>query len=1155
MDALIGQTLDRFQILDSLRVGRHWTVYRAFDPKFQRHVVVKTLNAKLSENMALQEQILQAARVATRMRHVGVARMLDLGQVGELFYLVSEYLPGADLGALTAEMRQSGLRVGLTEAVLVARELASTVDFVRQRGFQLPDLRIDDVMLKPFEDDDHIPDAQLGLPYRPVLVDLGLAASAEADSAAKPAEPSAAPANELYGLVSILYELVTGQAPASAPKGQKLPAPLSNLMRRAFTKNQEERFGSAVDLAQALTDILPDVQALDPQPVTPHGMTPLLAVHRQRAAAVRLPQPIPIVEAEPPAPSDASVEPRLRILDVDHSVRFVPLRPTGITIGRASENDVVLNQTEVSRKHVQISFDGSQYRVTDLGSANGTYLGERKLLPHVPQIWAAGTLLRVGKSFLQIELPGMPESTRAVPLGDQTVGLDAARFQVQEGAACLTVSRPNISVIPGQKASLDLVLENRGLLEDTFNLSVAGVPSSWINAPEEPFRLAPGAQQAVTVDIAPPRLPASRAGRKQLVIQLTSQTEPDHPAEARLNVSVGVFNDLRWAITPTQAKAGQPLQVRLENRGNASQTCQLVCDDAQKQLIFNPPAAQAVVPPEQQAAVEFLPASRQPRLFGADRLQPVQVRLTGSGIQAETRTIKVLNPVLLPGWVWMGMLGVVLVTGFLGLLLVGGFAFRGMRGGQTTSSAATSLAQIVQMTDQSRLSTEQSLSGANVETLQAVTATAAWMDLDDDRDGLTNRQELELKTLPNERDTDQDGVSDGEEVGRGLDPLNPDSDGDSLKDGEEISRGLDPLSRDTDKDGIPDGIDPDPGKVPTPTLTFTVQASFTPTLAPFTPTPTFTATPTFTSSPTSTSTQVINPPPILSGLTPNNVIMGSPNLNMTVNGSNFVNGSQVLWNGAARTTTFVNSGILLVQIPSTDLTSPGNFPVKVRNPAPSGDSGELNFQVRNPQPLISSLSPSSALVNQNLSEISVNGAGFTNGTRVFFVIGVSSSQRTIKSRTANVLTVEVLPADLATAGIISVSVANDPPGGGSAARDFNVNNPVPALNLVNPSSTDVTTTTVGITLTLTGDNFIPTSQAVWVEGSTPTNLVTTFDSKTSLRAFVPVSLLSSPRTVKIRVNNPGPGGGTSPEELNFQIQNPAPPVGWFPKRKVVRIDI
>ena len=96
----------------------------------------------------------------------------------------------------------------------------------------------------------------------------------------------------------------------------------------------------------------------------------------------------------------------------------------------------------------------------------------------------------------------------------------------------------------------------------------------------------------------------------------------------------------------------------------------------------------------------------------------------------------------------------------------------------------------------------------------------------------------------------------------------------------------------------------------------------------------------------------------------------------------------------------------------------------------------------------------------------------------------------------------------------------------------------------------MTTTTVGITLTLTGDNFIPTSQVVWIEGSTETDLDTTYDSKTALRAFIPVSLLASPRTVKIKVVNPNPGGGSSPEELNFQIQNPSPPLGILPRRRM-----
>ncbi len=93
-------------------------------------------------------------------------------------------------------------------------------------------------------------------------------------------------------------------------------------------------------------------------------------------------------------------------------------------------------------------------------------------------------------------------------------------------------------------------------------------------------------------------------------------------------------------------------------------------------------------------------------------------------------------------------------------------------------------------------------------------------------DGLTNQQEIELGTLPGERDTDKDGLSDGDEVARGTNPLVDDTDGDGLKDGVEVSQGLDPLNPDTDGDGIPDNQDMAPlaTSTATPDAAGTAQA-------------------------------------------------------------------------------------------------------------------------------------------------------------------------------------------------------------------------------------------------------------------------------------------------------------------------------------------
>jgi hypothetical protein len=66
------------------------------------------------------------------------------------------------------------------------------------------------------------------------------------------------------------------------------------------------------------------------------------------------------------------------------------------------------------------------------------------------------------------------------------------------------------------------------------------------------------------------------------------------------------------------------------------------------------------------------------------------------------------------------------------------------------------------------------------------TATAVWLDADDDGDGLTNERELKLNTLTNARDTDGDGLDDGPEVNTFFtDPLNRDTDGDGQTDAQD----------------------------------------------------------------------------------------------------------------------------------------------------------------------------------------------------------------------------------------------------------------------------------------------------------------------------------------------------------------------------------
>lgn len=67
----------------------------------------------------------------------------------------------------------------------------------------------------------------------------------------------------------------------------------------------------------------------------------------------------------------------------------------GIRLGRHRDNDIVVKDPFVSKKHFQIVKDENEYFLEDLGSANGTYLNKEKILDIVKL--ENGDIVRVGQ--------------------------------------------------------------------------------------------------------------------------------------------------------------------------------------------------------------------------------------------------------------------------------------------------------------------------------------------------------------------------------------------------------------------------------------------------------------------------------------------------------------------------------------------------------------------------------------------------------------------------------------------------------------------------------------------------------------------------------------------------------------------------------------
>ncbi len=186
-----------------------------------------------------------------------------------------------------------------------------------------------------------------------------------------------------------------------------------------------------------------------------------------------------------------------------------------------------------------------------------------------------------------------------------------------------------------------------------------------------------------------------------------------------------------------------------------------------------------------------------------------------------------------------------------------------------------------------------------------------------------------------------------------------------------------------------------------------------------------------------------NAAPVLSSLSPSAATAGSPGLTLTGTGSNFVQGSEIEWNGVAIPTLYVSQTTLQASLTAAQLSAGTTVSVSVVNPASAGGatSNVLQFVISggvspNPSPTISSLSPSSATAGSAALSMTVTGSNFVSTSTV----GWNGSALNTTYNNSNTLTAQVPASDLASSGTDVVTVVNPAPGGGTSnGANFTVN--------------------------------------------------------------------------------------------------------------------
>ena len=279
------------------------------------------------------------------------------------------------------------------------------------------------------------------------------------------------------------------------------------------------------------------------------------------------------------------------------------------------------------------------------------------------------------------------------------------------------------------------------------------------------------------------------------------------------------------------------------------------------------------------------------------------------------------------------------------------------------------------------------------------------------------------------------------------------------------------------------------------------------------------------------------PVPAIVNISPSVGTRGST-MNVTITGTNFeMAGTGVSFSGSGisvNSITHTSPTILTVNITINASAAVGFRDVSVSNAFGTGSYSNC-FQVTNPPPTLSSLSPVTGAPGQSMPDTLRGGGFISDVTSVSFGAGITVNSVSVTS--SQQLVAQLSIGAGAALGARTVTVTNAAPGGGTAsiASGFNVV-PVPTLTGVFGDGVRGRSATV----LLTGSNFFAGVTVVGIGSGISIDSVTVLSiSQIRVRITIPYTAASGPRDVWVSNS-----GGNGPVTLSgaFTVLNPTPAV-------------
>lgn len=140
------QPITGYQIINCLKGNEEYGVFLAQDTRLDRSVIIKTLTADTENNEDAIERFFNEARQVARIKHKNIARGLDVGRSGNLFYFVMEHLRGESLQERLDRLQAGRLRE--IETLQIVEGVAAALDQVLKNGLVHRDIKPSNIFLQ-----------------------------------------------------------------------------------------------------------------------------------------------------------------------------------------------------------------------------------------------------------------------------------------------------------------------------------------------------------------------------------------------------------------------------------------------------------------------------------------------------------------------------------------------------------------------------------------------------------------------------------------------------------------------------------------------------------------------------------------------------------------------------------------------------------------------------------------------------------------------------------------------------------------------------------------------------------------------------------------------------------------------------------------------